>query len=88
MVSTIVIGGGPAGLATAFWRRRVDPNSDVRIFESSDLPGGRVRSERRDGYLCEWGPQAVRPNPAFDVLVEALGCGADLVPAASAARTR
>ncbi len=79
MHRVLVIGAGPAGLAHAFWRSR-DPRTEVVVLEASDRPGGNVLSERRDGYLCEWGPQAVRPTAAFEELTAALGVEDLLVP--------
>jgi protoporphyrinogen/coproporphyrinogen III oxidase len=43
------------------------------LFESSDRPGGVVRSEKVDGYLLELGPNTVRPTPVLWRLVEELG---------------
>lgn len=43
------------------------------MLEASGDPGGVVRSERRDGYLLEWGPNTVRPTPELWTLLEELG---------------
>ena len=43
------------------------------MLEASGDPGGVVRSERRDGYLLEWGPNTVRPTPELWALIEELG---------------
>ena len=85
---TLIIGGGPAGLAAAFWRRQQEPDTDLVVLEASAHPGGWVRTERRDGYLCELGPQAVRPSPELDALVAALGIQEALRPASPSAKTR
>jgi len=50
----IVVGGGVSGLTVA-WALSREPGFDVTLFESSGRIGGKVRSERVEGYLCEWG---------------------------------
>ena len=68
---TAVVGAGLSGLVRA--RSLAARGQDVVLFEESDRAGGLVRSERRDGYLLELGPNTVRPTPALWELVEALG---------------
>ncbi|MSQ82807.1 MAG: protoporphyrinogen oxidase [Myxococcales bacterium] len=51
-----VIGGGIAGLAAA-WRGR-ELGLRTVIFEAARTLGGKMRSERRDGYLIEYGPSS------------------------------
>ncbi len=45
---------------------------DVLLLEASNRPGGVVRSERRDGFLLELGPNTVRLTPEIWHLVEDL----------------
>jgi protoporphyrinogen/coproporphyrinogen III oxidase len=71
MSSTIVVGGGMSGLVRA--RALLGQGEDVRLLESSDRPGGAVRTERRDGFLLELGPNTVRPTPELWGLVGELG---------------
>lgn len=78
----LVLGGGPAGLAHAFWRLRQNPDLDLNVLEAGARPGGWVRSTRVDGHLLELGPQALRPTDELDDIVEAL----DLVDAVHAAK--
>jgi len=85
---SIVVGAGPAGLAAAFWLSRREPSRQVAVLEAAPVPGGWLRSERRDGYLCEHGPQALRPDAAFDELARALALDDAIVPAAAGARRR
>src|SRR5262247_2329355 len=85
---TIVVGAGPAGLAAAFWLLRQQPQRRIAVLEAAPLPGGHLRSERRDGFLCEHGPQALRPDAAFDELARALALDDAIVPAAASARRR
>src|ERR1700690_2646287 len=53
----VVIGGGISGLTAAFVA--TSEGHDVLCLEPSPEAGGLIRSERRDGFLCETGPQAV-----------------------------
>ena len=84
----LIVGGGPAGLAMAFWRRRQSPTLRIRVLEASDHPGGWVRSEQRKGYLCEHGPQSIRPTEDFKRLVDALGVEDQIVDPSASASTR
>lgn len=88
MVDVVVIGGGAAGLATAFWYRRADPACDVRVFEAGARPGGHVRTDVRDGYTLEWGPQAIRTDAGFDEFAAAAGIADQQVFADANAKTR
>jgi oxygen-dependent protoporphyrinogen oxidase len=69
--STIVVGAGMSGLVRA--RALAQRGEDVLLLETSARPGGAVRTERRDGFLLELGPNTVRPTPELWSLVGALG---------------
>jgi oxygen-dependent protoporphyrinogen oxidase len=68
-----VVGAGIAGLAVAHAVRRRAPEAEVAVLEASSRPGGNIRSERVDGYLCEWGP-----NGFLDSVPETLALARDL----------
>jgi len=70
-MTTAIVGAGLAGLARA--RALSARGEDVVLFESSERPGGVVRSEKVGGYLLELGPNTVRPTPELWRLVEDLG---------------
>jgi oxygen-dependent protoporphyrinogen oxidase len=70
-VTTVVIGAGLSGLVRADLLAR--SNQEVRLLEETDRPGGVVRSERRDGFLLELGPNTVRPTPELWDMVCGLG---------------
>lgn len=57
----IVIGAGLAGLQCA--RRLQRRGLHVRVIEAQGSVGGRVRTERIDGHLCDRGFQVL--NPAY-----------------------
>jgi len=82
-----IVGGGIAGLALghALGQRGVA----AVVLEAGQRPGGNIRSERRAGWLCEWGPNGFLDNePATLRLVAALGLGAELRPSSDLARRR
>ena len=87
-IDLLVIGAGPAGLAHAFWRTLDDPELDVRIVDKNPRPGGLVRTERIEGYVCEHGPQGIRPTDDSDAIFTALGIENDVVAADPSARLR
>lgn len=60
----VVVGAGVAGLTCA--RALAGRGLDVRVLEAGDTVGGRVRSERVDGYTLDRGFQLL--NPAYPAL--------------------
>lgn len=73
-----VIGAGVSGLAVAceVAERAQRSPGGIRplILEASGRAGGNIRSERSDGFLCEWGPNGFLDNaPATLTLVRRLG---------------
>ena len=63
-VDVLVVGAGLAGLAAA--TRLVAAGRSVRVLEASDAPGGRVRSDRVDGFVVDRGFQVL--NTAYPEL--------------------
>lgn len=91
MQHLVVIGGGIAGLSVARALRRQLPAEAARVIvlERADRPGGLVRSEVVDGYLCESGPSGFLDNaPATMALVRDLGLQGRLLPSRDLARRR
>lgn len=82
-----IVGGGIAGLAAAFYLRRLDPTCDVQLVEADRRVGGVVRTERVDGYLLEHGADmfATQPRAALQ-LCEDLGIDGRLISPQSGAR--
>ncbi|HKQ61620.1 MAG TPA: protoporphyrinogen oxidase [Candidatus Polarisedimenticolaceae bacterium] len=86
MPTIAVVGGGLAGLSTAFElaerAERFPEPIDVVCFEADTRPGGKVRTTRENGFLCEWGPTGFLDDaPATLTLVRRLGLEARLLPA-------
>jgi oxygen-dependent protoporphyrinogen oxidase len=79
LVDAIVIGGGIAGLATAYELQRRGVN--FRLLEQSDRAGGVILSERVNGFLIDAGPDALLvQKPAAAELCRELGLGDRLFP--------
>lgn len=83
----IVVGAGISGLTSAYLARLA--GHDVTCVDPASHPGGLIRSERADGFLCEGGPQAVLDNaPDTMALFTALGLQARVLRAAPEANRR
>ncbi|HEY3203840.1 MAG TPA: protoporphyrinogen oxidase [Thermoanaerobaculia bacterium] len=74
---SIVVGGGLSGLAAAHTLAKA--GHEVLVLEASDRPGGVVRTERRDGFLLEAGPNTVRPTAELWRLIEELGLAGEVL---------
>jgi protoporphyrinogen/coproporphyrinogen III oxidase len=87
MAAVAVVGGGIAGLTAAY--RLKQRGARVVVYEAGERVGGAIRTERRDGYLAELGPNSLAsPGPELRALVAELGLEPSLLPASPAARTR
>jgi phytoene dehydrogenase-like protein len=76
----VVIGAGLAGLAAAV--RLCAAGLDVVVLEAGDAPGGRVRTDRRDGLQLDHGFQLFNPAyPAARIFDMALLNSAPSAPA-------
>jgi len=74
----IVIGGGITGLAACYRLQQEaalrNVSLDVTLLEATGRVGGVIKTEHRDGFLIEHGPDAFIPTkPAAKVLCEELG---------------
>nr|O32434.1 RecName: Full=Coproporphyrinogen III oxidase [Propionibacterium freudenreichii subsp. freudenreichii]BAA21909.1 protoporphyrinogen oxidase [Propionibacterium freudenreichii] len=68
----VVVGGGITGLAAAW--QGMARGARVSVVESDDHFGGKVVTDRRDGFLVEQGPDSfVAYRPAALKLIEELG---------------
>ncbi|MFN3395796.1 MAG: protoporphyrinogen oxidase [Thermodesulfovibrionales bacterium] len=57
-----IVGGGISGLSLAFFLKRARPQIEVTVLEAEDRPGGKIWSDRRDGFLCESGVNGFLDN--------------------------
>lgn len=89
----VIVGGGISGLATGYAIERqatADGRKvDVTLIESGSRLGGKIRSERIDGYLLESGPFGFLSNkPETRELVKDVGIGGLLLNSNDASRKR
>src|SRR5262249_13452765 len=90
MKRVAIIGGGIAGLSAAYFlekSRRDNAGLDWTLFEKSDRLGGVIRTEQRDGYVLEAGPDSfltIKPDGAQ--LCHELRIGDDLIGSNDAER--
>jgi protoporphyrinogen/coproporphyrinogen III oxidase len=78
MKKVMVIGGGISGLSTAWLldkrAREAGISLDLCLLEQEQQPGGKIKSVREDGFLCEWGPNGfLDSKPQTLELCAALG---------------
>ena len=87
MADVVVIGGGISGLTAARLLR--GEGHDVAVFDQGDIAGGRMRSERINGFLMEHGANSILgPAPAAEELIAALDLDGEKIARGSAARNR
>ena len=77
--TALVVGGGISGLVCAYALRKA--GIDTQLLEASSRPGGVIRSERRDGFLLELGPQSFSGSAPLLELCCELGIDGQLVQA-------
>jgi oxygen-dependent protoporphyrinogen oxidase len=61
MARIAIAGGGISGLSLAY-ALSYEKNIEVMVFESEETPGGKIRTDRSDGFLTEWGVNGFLDN--------------------------
>jgi len=56
-----IVGGGISGLALAYALMKKG-FSDLTVLEADRRPGGKVKTEKADGFQCEWGVNGFLDN--------------------------
>ncbi len=56
MKRVIIVGGGIAGLAAAYRLMKAAPEAHITLIESADRLGGKIITDRVDGFVIEGGP--------------------------------
>ena len=78
--SVAVIGGGISGLAAAHRLLELDPSLQVTLLEASPRLGGTIRTDERDGFLLERGPDSfISEKPEAVALAKRLGLESRLI---------
>jgi oxygen-dependent protoporphyrinogen oxidase len=77
--NTIVVGAGISGLVCAYAMRKA--GVDALVLETSARAGGVIRSEPREGFLLELGPQSFNGTAELRKLCAELGIAEHLVEA-------
>jgi len=54
----VIVGGGITGLAAARHLRQHNADVDLTLIESADELGGKIRTQRADGFVIEGGPDS------------------------------
>ncbi|MCA1576804.1 MAG: protoporphyrinogen oxidase [Acidobacteria bacterium] len=76
----VVIGGGISGLAAAHRLIEIDPSVDLTLIEASARLGGTLRTDQRDGFLLERGPDSfISEKPEAVALAKRLGLESRLI---------
>jgi oxygen-dependent protoporphyrinogen oxidase len=78
----LIVGGGISGLVCAYALRKA--GVEAQLVESSGQPGGMIRSESREGFLLELGPQSFSGTAALRSLCADLGIADQIVQAPAA----
>ena len=57
-----IIGGGISGLSLAYFLLEKDPELDLIVLEADQRPGGKIWTEKTEGFLCEGGVNGFLDN--------------------------
>jgi protoporphyrinogen/coproporphyrinogen III oxidase len=84
MKRVAIIGGGIAGLSAAYYLEKArQGGAEIAwtLFEKSDRLGGVIRTEHRDGFVLEAGPDSfLTAKPDAAQLCRELGIGDQIIP--------
>ena len=86
MPSVIIVGAGVSGLALAYRLGQEAPQATIHVLEEADRVGGKIWSERTNGFLVEHGPNGFLDTKASTLMLcQSLGLSDKLIPASDAA---
>lgn len=78
----VVVGAGVAGLTTAYRLRSQHPKMCITVVEAAGRIGGKILTERVDGFVIEGGPDSIATfKPQALALTAELGLAGRLRPA-------
>ena len=80
----LIVGGGISGLATAYYLQKQARATGLplrfTVLESSQVLGGKITTERVDGFVIEGGPDSfLAQKPWAEELCRELGLGDELI---------
>ena len=90
MKKIVIIGGGIAGLSTAYWLKETGAlkGATVTVLERTDRLGGNIKTEKVDGFLVEGGPDSfLSEKPWAMALCKRLGLDDRLLPTSGSPKT-
>jgi len=58
----VIIGGGITGLSLAYFLREKNPSFDIVVLESEKKAGGKIWTDKAEGFLCEGGVNGFLDN--------------------------
>jgi len=82
-----IIGAGISGLTVGYYLKKA--GFEVRIYEAEGSAGGKLKTEKKDGYIIDIGPNtALETTPLFRELFEELRIENKVLYASSTAQNR
>jgi oxygen-dependent protoporphyrinogen oxidase len=86
MPRVVIVGAGISGLSLAHRLHQLAPAVEVTVLDSAGRVGGCVRTDRRDGFTIENGPNGfLDTKPTTAQLARDVGLSERMVPASEAA---
>ncbi|MCX7793628.1 MAG: protoporphyrinogen oxidase [Thermodesulfovibrionales bacterium] len=74
MAEIVIIGGGISGLSLGYFLLKKKSDLEITILESQERPGGKIWTERSEGFICEAGVNGFLDNKKGTLmLAEMLG---------------
>jgi len=61
-VMVTIVGGGISGLSLAYFLLKKEPFLEIKLLEATDRVGGKILSEKKNGFLCESGANGFLNN--------------------------
>lgn len=61
-MNLVIVGGGITGLSLAYFLLEQKPSLDILILESEKKAGGKIWTDKVEGFLCEWGVNGFLDN--------------------------
>ncbi|WP_172193744.1 protoporphyrinogen oxidase [Saccharibacillus qingshengii] len=88
----VILGGGISGLSAAYYLQKEAVQQgislEITVVEADNRLGGRLQTQRKDGFLIEKGPDAfLARKPAIMELTDELGLTERLMPTNPDAKT-